>query len=265
VGDLQAAARIALLWPLTPSVALMNPFLDQMLALFVLCSAACLVAAYLAPTPRSRWQWAALAGILTGASAFFNYATPVDVVVVSVALLGLGLKSPGGPRRVAQVLLVAAGVAVVALFLPYLAGYDVLASLRVASETHIPLESKRSYTTWLLFGPWDLILFLGLPVALLWLGGFARSAVKLLGRRRLHQADWLRLLSVGTVAAFLLTGLSRAELGRIAMPLMPLGLLAGLSGTEDESPPGPGIGLAVLVGGLLTILGIVLRLQWRLP
>jgi tetrahydromethanopterin S-methyltransferase subunit C len=88
--------------------------------------------------------------------------------------------------------------------------------------------TPRSYALWLLFNPLDFALFLGLPVAvagLLFLAGTSRHVAAGGAGRPIIR---FRLVTFAAVAALLALGVTRGEVGRLWIPLMPLVLVASL-------------------------------------
>jgi hypothetical protein len=169
------------------------------------------------------------------------------------------------PAHVARIIGWAVLVAVLVLLLPLIVGYNPLAAWLAGLPSHEEMEGRRPYGVWLLFGPWDLLLFMGLPVGLLFLGRALRGLERFT-RHAMTTVDRLSVSTLLVLVLFLLSGLSRAELGRIAIPLMPFGLLAGLSAPKHPGPTAkPTVGGALLIGILLAAISIVLRLRWVLP
>ncbi len=115
--------------------------------------------------------------------------------------------------------------------------------------------APRSYALWLLFNPLDLAIFLGVPG----LGGGA-------------PAPWGGPLGTGSLAAsldrfrlgglrrggdLLALGVTRGEVGRLWIPLMPLLLVASLAG-----PEAPDRRESLLHGTLLAALTLALGAYW---
>lgn len=242
--DALDAARIAALWPLVPGAALMSPQLDQALALPVAGTAALLA---IAATSRARDAAAAGAGTLGFAASFLSYgaAAFADVGAVAVA-------AALGWRRCLRPIVVASVAALAWLVLTVALGHDPVAAARTALAFHRETyTAPRSYALWLVFNPIDLALFLGAPVVVVGLLRLRRSLADPALRFR---AAWLLL-----VAAFLVSGTVRGELGRIGVPLMALGLPAALG--DRGLGPADAAAMAVLCATLC----LVLRAAWILP
>jgi hypothetical protein len=275
-GDAASATRAGILWTLVPAVALMTPEMDQALALPVTGSAALLAAALWTPeTSRAAWIALALAaGALAAIAAFFSYGAILFVVVGTVAVLATGWRAAG--RRAAAVLLLALAGALAVLSLERLAGHRPLVSALVALAIHREqFTARRSYLVWLAFDPLDLFWFLGPPLAVLILGIDVRAIFRAPAARGVPGAagpsgtDRFRAAAVLSVGALILSGVLRGEAGRILLPIMPLLLVAAVSkeraDAEGEWAAGPPVGLAVLLGALLTATSLVIRLTWDVP
>jgi hypothetical protein len=132
-------------------------------------------------------------------------------------------------------------------------GHEPIAAARAALAIHREaFTAPRSYVTWLLFNPIDLALFLGAPVAVV---GIVRLA-----RRGGERLDRLRAALAAGLALLFLSGTLRGEIGRIAIPLMPVLLLAavGRSGPDDASARAE----AALTAVLLAALTLAIAARW---
>jgi len=263
-GDAAAAARTGVLWTMVPAVVLMTPELDQALALPVTASAASLAAALRASDRAGleRLAFAFGAGVLAGIAAFFSYGAVLFVVLGPVAVVAALGRGPW--RRVAGVFITALAGALAVLLVERLLGHRPLASaLAALAIHHEQFTSRRSYATWLVFDPVDLFWFLGPPLAVLLPGIHVRALF-----RPASVVDRFRAAVALGVAALILSGRLRGEAGRILIPIMPLMLVAAVSGGADEEPSrsaGPSVGAALLVGALLTATSVVIRMTWDVP
>jgi hypothetical protein len=114
--------------------------------------------------------------------------------------------------------------------------------------------APRSYALWLAFDPLDLALFLGLPVAVLALGHAVSAARRGLAGAPLDPVDRFGLAVVAGVAALVLLGVTRGEVGRIWIPLMPLLLVSGMA--REDVP------LTVVVGTLVAGFDLAMAGFW---
>jgi hypothetical protein len=252
--DRLAAARIAVLWTLLPASVLMTPMLDQALGLPVAAASACLAGAALAPAPRA-WRLAAWAGVFGGIATFLSYGAPAFLAFGGVAALALA--GSGSVRRTGTLAAIAAAVTAALWLLPAVLGHHPLASLATALAIHRDEYTRpRSYPLWLVFNLVDLVLFLGVPVALAWTMRTARSLRGGGG----EPADRARVATAAALAVLVLSGLTRGEVGRIWLPLMPTLLVAALAWRG-----GPSRTEAVACGACLAALTLAMAVFWQVP
>lgn len=229
------AAQTAAAFTLLPGPALFAGSLDAALALPVSAAAALLLRSTRSPS-RSRAALAAIAAGLCGGLALSgSYGAAVFLAAAGFAAVAAGTSRRTLGRAVAVSLAAAAVTALLAFGLPLLMGHEPLRAMRTALALHrTEYTAPRSYALWLVFNPIDFALFAGLPVAVVALWR-ARGAV---GRAREGgRADPLDRFRIATVAGLLLlvaSGLTRGEVGRIWIPLVPLVLLA--SAEAEENP-----------------------------
>jgi hypothetical protein len=96
-------------------------------------------------------------------------------------------------------------------------------------ETH-----HRSYGWWLLYNPLDFALFLGAPLAL-----FAVRGILVLRENWTHQAMWRFMVAfLVTILVLNLTGVTRGEVARVWMFLMPLATALAAYGIDEASDHG---------------------------
>jgi hypothetical protein len=230
VGE-PSATRLALLWALLPGPALQVPQFDQALALPVVAAAVLLLKAGQARSFPAAARRATLAGALGGLALFVSYGSAAFLVIAGVAVLaGAGTSL----RRSAILAGVAAAVAGLAAFgLPALLGHDPARALFTALSIHREIyTAPRGYAVWLLFNPLDFALFVGVPVAVTGLLVLLRTLGRVVGRAGADPINRFRLASLAAVTGLLVLGVTRGEVGRIWIPLMPLVLVASLGGTS---------------------------------
>jgi hypothetical protein len=96
-------------------------------------------------------------------------------------------------------------------------------------DLHLDLD--RPYLPWLWLHLWDWVLWLGVPVVLLWLAGLWRW------RRRADAASpVLSLALLLTIVLLLLSAASRGETGRVWMIFTPFALIAAAAGAARRPP-----------------------------
>lgn len=257
--DPLAAARVAVLWPFVPGAALFIPELDPMLALPVVGA---LAATRLGLCGARRWTrllGAVVAGACVAAAMLLSYGAllllPLGLVMIVASLPRYALTR----TRLLTALAGGALALTAVMALPMWHGYDPLRSALVAIQIHrSALTAHRSYPLWLLFGPLDFALFLGVPLTV----GLGAHALRAARARSTTPPDRFTLAFVGALAVLILSGFVRGEVGRILVPWMPLALLGGLLRLDDE--PGPDAFTASVTAALLVCFDIVMRLSWRI-
>ncbi len=247
------AGRLAVLWALLPGPALMMPQFDHALALPVVAATTLLLAA---SHGRGAWK-AAVGGLLGGVAIFASYGAAVFLAIGGLA--ALAALGAGQGRRPTLLAGLAGGMAALTAFgVPAVLGHDPVNAMLTALSIHREMyTAPRSYPLWLLFNPLDLALFLGVPMAiagLLLLRGSIRRATSGVA---LSAIDRFRLATFGGVGLLVLLGVTRGEVGRLWIPLMPLLLVASLAGPKE-----PRLGDVLLKGVLLAALTLTIGSYW---
>jgi hypothetical protein len=244
------AARVAALWGLVPGPALMSPHFDQMLAFPVTALAALLMAAC-----DGRGRVALAAGLCAGLALQISYGAAAFVLLAGASAFAL---TSGGERmrRYSSPVAWAAVAAALVILLPMAWGHEPVAAARSGLAIHRDTyTAPRSYLTWLLFNPLDLALFAGIPVAVV---GVARLLA--IGH---GPFDRMRGVLAAGIALLLLSGTVRGELGRIAIPLMPVLLLAALAPNGDPAgDPRPTAAETATAAVLLGALTAAIAARW---
>jgi hypothetical protein len=248
--DAPRAVRVAALWSLLPGPALMTPHFDQLLALPVTAAAALLMAAC-----DGHRRTALAAGLCAGLALQISYGAAVFLALAGMAAFAL---TGGGERlrRYASPAAWAAAAAAFVIVLPMAWGHDPVAAARSGLALHRETyTAPRSYVTWLLFNPMDLALFVGIPVV-------AVGIVRIL-RIGHGPFDRMRTTLNAGIALLLLSGTVRGELGRIAIPLMPLVLLAAVAPNGDPAgDPRPTVAETALAALLLAVITAAIAARW---
>lgn len=266
------AMRIAVVWVFVPSFCLMIPQFDHVLLVTGTLFAALLTIGLRAERRSRRLISAGIAGLVGGIGMFVSYGAAAFLVfgaVVAVAATWDRLRE--SVAETASVLLVTL-LCAVAVVLGTFTIYDGFETIPIALEHHAKEYTRpRSYATWVLFNLWDLGLFLGCPVFVL----FCRRVY--LARRR-GDAGWssARWITLATCAALLMlnfSGTVRGEVGRIWLPIMPFFLIGSLLTPDaqgcledaDRDPAGPSAKGAAILVVMLFVCDLVLRYSWHLP
>jgi hypothetical protein len=225
-------------YPLVPSFALWSARWDQAYPLF-----ACAVWALFAiGLKRRRWSWMLAAGLVLGAATFLSFG-----LVVLLMPLGLwALLRPATEDEGWHALWTAVrgpyprlGMAFFAgLVLPWLLyqtafGSGFIEIWRISMSFHLGLA--RNYWVWLAYHPYDFLLFLGIPLAAL----FVLSLVELARERargpRLPGTAFV--LTIGLSLLLLnLSGAAQGEVARVWIFLTPFPVIAAAATLAWESP-----------------------------
>lgn len=249
-----AAARLAVVWALLPGPALMTPQFDQALALPVTLATWLLLSS---GAPTAGLHRVLLAGLLGGLAIFTSYGAAVFLAVGGVAAL-MSWERPQWRRRA----LVAGGAAtvsgLVAFGVPAFFGHEPLRALVTALAIHREAyTAPRSYPLWLVFNPLDFALFIGVPLAVLACTVTVRLVRKGVTWSGHSVPDRYRLALAGGFALLVLLGVTRGEVGRLWIPLMPLVLVAACGG-----PVATRRGDMVLTAVLLAALTLTMGRYW---
>lgn len=250
------AARIATLWALLPGPALVTPALDATVALAVTACSVLLARAARSSLLRRTLALAGLAGICGGLGVFTSYGAVTFLALGALAVIAAASRErPQLIRAISASTLAGAGTVLVAFGVPALLGHQPLAALRTALDVHRALfTAPRSYALWLVFNPLDFALFLGLPVAIAGLWALRHSLRCLVSHVPLGTRARFRLALAAGLLVLLLLGVTRGEVGRLWIPLMPLVLVAAFAEGPEEPSAAEATGIAALVATLtLTI------------
>ncbi len=101
---------------------------------------------------------------------------------------------------------------------------------------HAILTTTRSYWAWLIYNPYDILLFAGIPISILFLGSVIRCCRQLFVERSPSSADHLLISFVITFSLILISGNLRGETARVLLYVQPLiALFAARSITHHAS------------------------------
>jgi hypothetical protein len=238
----------------------MVPQLDAALALPVVGASALLASVVV--TGRGLIPRSLLAGALAAAALFTSYGA---AVFLAIGALAQGALAPS-PRELGRRWLPAVAMTTTtALLLTASSGFfghHPITSARTALAIHREAyTTPRSYVLWLLFNPTDFALFLGPPIAAQGLARLWRVART--WPPALTPSRRFGLVLAGALVVLVASGLTRGEVGRIWIPLMPFFFVAVFApaehGEASESRGG-----AVLIGSLLLAVCLVVRNSWDL-
>lgn len=219
-GDALAAAEVAALWAFCPAAVFFSPMFDQVVMFLVASCAALACAAMLAELRVSRIACGLGSGVSAGLALFSSFGAAPMLAAAAVFTLVLAYTKGVAWRRVLATGLLACGGVALVFALPAIEGYDEVAAARVALRVHFErFMAGRSRSVWLRFNLLDFSVFVGWPL-LAW-------GVTHLARRRLRAVLtvpgpallWAMLI---VVVGLDLADVTRGEVGRLWMPLVPL-------------------------------------------
>ncbi len=234
----EVAWKACCFWPLIPTVAIFLPKDDVLFCGLVVSFLWC----WLQGT-RSRRATAAIWGAVAGALGFCGLFLslvflPIGLIALLAGVLGYGRTTKADWREVARTqwpacLGGALAVGGLILVLRGVWGLDLIAVWRLNVRNHAAFYSQyaRSYWKWLPVNAIELILALGVPLAMLVMTAIWR------GLRTPVVARRASVIAVGAVWGFLwLSGKNSGEAARLWIPLMPLAvwLLPGILQAEDD-------------------------------
>jgi hypothetical protein len=190
-------------------------------------------------------------------AVLLSYGAAAFLAIAGLAAIGLGRARGASPRSLLAPLGTAGAVAVLVFLAPRLVGHHPFESARVALTIHREyFTAPRQYGVWLFFNLVDAALFVGPPVAL----AFAMRLVAVRGRARAYA-----LGAAGGLGVLLISGVTRGEVGRLWIPLMPVFLAPGLAASDTGDGEAPTARDATLLAALLVVLDAAIKVSWQVP
>ncbi len=234
VADDRAAATAALLYPVIPGASMWASQWDRGFGIFTLAGLLLVEQLIASPSRGKAAASAAALGLILSVGVMMSFGNlPIIMMCGVYALVRLWqvdrLRSL--PVRILQGAIALAGFAAPWAAMILLAGFDLPGTYQTAMRIHLALE--RDYWPFVVWHPWDIFTFAGLPLAII--------ALIFTWRR----APALTLAWVTTIAAQSLLHVARGETGRVWMYFAPaiVGLAAmwlagqGSAGAQDEPRP----------------------------
>ena len=238
VSDNQTAFLAAGFVGLIPSILMFSPAPDQMLPALAL-----LYSFFLVKAIRSRGVlYALLAGLTLSLWSFFHLSFLVMMAFTVFALLIYFFALPGrrkrlkddcGPtRKIAAVL--AVGFLVPNLLLLLLLRYNALLVFWICLSQNSKIYTAtgffpRTYWKWALLAIPDFFLFMGIPVACIFLWALPSAWRSLIREKRLEITNLTPLAIMATLFLIAVWGQNKGEVARLLMFLGPLGVVLGLA------------------------------------
>ncbi len=233
--DRAVALRLVLWWPLIPVVLLFLPVWNSIYPMLVVTVFAFL----LAGLRRGRGLWFAglctTSGVVMSITTFLNFAVLPVVLFFGLFTLGYSLFTDLQAKNIIARFFFAVragiwfGLGLSSLWILFFlaAGHTPFELLRISFELHDQLV-QNDYLPWVILHPYDVLMFAGWPVAVLFLISVLRSAAS--ARKRSIDATGVLALSMFlTFAAVNFAGVAQGETARILSYYVPFFLLsAGL-------------------------------------
>lgn len=258
LGDARTGWRAAALFALTPSLALFTMRWDTLYPLLAALAFAALhrglearprPRALKGPRPRALSGWF-LSGLAVSLASFGSFGNAP--LALGIALYAAGYLWIQGPRHVLRawrgwLALLLGGYSVWAVY--HLAtGVALWDLLAITARIQVSLRQAYSYGRWLFYNAYDILVFSGIPVGVLFVVAAVRAGARVTQRCGLpkrRQAGLPALAVAGALLVVNLAGLSPGEVGRLWMPWVPGMALAAALWLGRR---GPGRGFAPACG-----------------
>ncbi len=213
--DRERARWAVALWPLIPGLAIFQPRFNVFFPLITLVMLLGLWRGLL----RNRVRWIAASGFVLSVGLLFNLALMPLGLLAGLILIGfrLGIERREW-RRLGRDLIVF-GLGVGSAWAIYGAASGLAPWTLVDYLLGLHYDLDRPYLPWLFMHPYDMFIFVGLPVAALAIARIIRL------RRRLEAGDLLAGAAGVTLVLVVLSGTARGETGRVWLFLAPVWLL----------------------------------------
>ncbi len=202
------------LWPLVPGISLFTPRFNVFYPLITLVM---LIVLWRGLQRRRLWL-VGLAGFIVSVATFLNLSLVPLGLLAGLIICGYARQKPA--RFVPNVIVFGLGCASVWLIYGALSGVSVIDIVALGLGTHLQNTSlKRPYGPWLILHPYDMFLFVGLPIVVLSIGALRRLRLLSDQTRIFIVASWLTLIFLT------LSGTARGETGRVWLFFAPIWIL----------------------------------------
>ena len=210
----ERVARLAiLLYSFIPALTVFTPVFDDA---FTLITSLTLYFTVVGIKNQKRVQLF-LAGLICGAGLFASFGLLPLLLIINLYSLIIA------PRRIIGngITLAIGGVTVWTLaWITFDLNPFVIYSNSMSE--HAILTTTRSYWTWLIYNPYDVLLFAGVPISILFLGCLIRCCRQLFVERSPSSADHLLIAFVITFIFILISGNLRGETARVLLFVQPI-------------------------------------------
>lgn len=250
----RSALAAVLISPLIPGYLLWSGIWDQALTLVTALTLYWLTRALIDKVLRG-WVFA---GLALSVGSFLNHST-LTLVVFAGFFVIISLWHERSYWRARGWTLAAGlalfGVALVSIWVVYWVGWGVtfFDVWRANTDPHFGMTTH--YFLRLFYNPYDFTLFLGFPLGLAGLVALTRSQRN--GQERAASPRFYLLAFALTMISLVVSGISRAEVGRVWVLLMPLATLAAFAFSDGLNVS---LGRFVPTVGLLALQAIVMQI-----
>lgn len=227
-GNSVAAKRMVGWWALVPTIALFAPTWNTLYPALCILSFALLLRGLL----RKRGLYVFAAGVVMSLTTLLNFAVLPILLLFGLFTLGYCWRKQTILQAVIAGVWFGVGLLSAWVLLTFTTGVNPLAILSVTFSSHQEIV-QREYLPWLILHPYDVALFVGLPLFALALWGMWIA----LRKREFTPVDLLALAMGLTLLLVNLVGIVQGENGRILSFYAPFLLLAGLRLFADDEKP----------------------------
>ncbi|MEP7287614.1 MAG: glycosyltransferase family 39 protein [Chloroflexota bacterium] len=222
IFDRRTACWAVVLWPLVPGMNIFSPRFNVFYPLMLLVMLTVLWRGLDRSRPSWRWLLIAVAGFIVSVGIFLNISLFPLGLLGGLTILIYWWKNKDAGRSLPVLIgnLVAFGVGCAALWLFYgtLTHVTIFDMLNLSLTQHLAMN--RPYVPWLFMHPYDMFIFVGIPIAALAIWHMVRGSFKDSSRSEIFT------LAAGlTLVIMVLSGTARGETGRVWLFFAPLWIL----------------------------------------
>lgn|SRR5574341_15869 len=243
-GSEEMARRCAVLYLLMPALTLFEPKIDVP---YTLLSTLAYLLACLGLADRKLWLLYA-SGVLCSAGTFASYSLAPLSLAIGILVLGDGLaawrQGTKTVQRIAlEVAILAAGGITVQVLAALLYGYEPVQAYLIMRDETALYNTLRNYWYSLVYTPYDLLLFAGIPASILLVCQWARLIRRMAAREWPKRLDWITIGGTAAMALLTLSGIQKAENARVFLYFMPMMVLGGVKESVERDIPAGGFGV----------------------
>jgi hypothetical protein len=240
------------LWGLCPAAFFFLPGFDAIETLLITVTSMLSCMAVTADNAPGAAAYGLGAGMLAGTALFCSFGAAPMLCAAGVTALVIASGRPLNGRRLVSAAGAAALGVVLILSVPLALGFDYIEAFKGIMSLHRDHYTPPGRGLWFRFNLLDFSIFLGWPL-IAWL-------IALHFGNRKDRSGRLVLALTACVALIDIADLTRSEVGRLWMPLMPL-ILAG-TGIAASRPAATRNSEWTLVAVLLAISSLTIAVHW---